>query len=167
MKSLTNYTLLIAFLITLLSCKKQPIDPCSGMLSQGPPLRIGMLLYDKVKGENLVLSKTLAETDIKVTAQPSGKTVTNWRLFKAQNSPLNGMFELIVFHEKKGQYHYNVEIKGLGSVVIAYTITQEKSDNPCRSYNYPMSGLLATDHEFEQFVYQGKTMLNVIKVFIL
>ena len=158
---------MIALLITLLSCKKQPTsDPCSGMLSEGPPLRIGMLLYDKAKSENLVLSKAISESDIKVTAQPSGNTIDNWRLVKSQGSPMDGMLELSVFHETAGQRYYKVEVKGLGNVSIGYTITQQKSDNPCRTFSYPMSGLLSTDHDFEQLVYQDKKLPNVIKVFL-
>lgn len=167
MKKQANYTLLLCLLTIFLGCKKQPANPCDGISNQSPPLQVGMMLYDKAKGENLVLSKPVETTDIKVTELQTGKSIHNWRLIKAANSPLNGMLEIAAFHEKAGQYLYKVEIKEIGTVTIGYTISQEKTDNPCRTYSYPMSALKSIDHDFEPFVHQDKPIRNVIKVYVL
>lgn len=167
MKNLRNYTLLLALLMVFLGCKKQVHNPCDGLLNQGPPLQVGMMLYHKAKGENLALTKPIEAADINVTDLQTGKPTPNWRLNKAVNSPLNGMIEIAAFHEKAGQYLYKVDIKEIGTVTIGYTISQEKTDNPCRTYSYPMTGLKSTDHNFEPFIHQDKPVRNVIKVYVL
>lgn len=165
MIKLTTYTSLIFLFITLLACRKHTNNPCDGILNESPPKKIGILLYHKATGDNLVLSNPIEETDIKVVALPSGNTINNWRLLKSANSPFNGMLEMAVFHEKAEQHSYKIEIKGMGTFAIAYSISQEKTDDPCKTYTYPMSGLKSTDHDFEQLVLQDKPIPNIIKVY--
>ena len=165
MTKLTAYISLIFLLVTLLACNKQSTNPCNGILNESPPKKVGLLLYHKITGDNLVLSKPIEETDIKVIALPSGNTVNNWRLLKAANSPFNGMLEMAVFHESAGQHAYKIEIKGMATFAIAYAISQEKTDDPCKTYAYPMSELKSTDHDFEPLVLQDKPIPNFIKVY--
>ena len=113
-----------------------------------------------------MLIKPIEHSDIKVIELKTGNRFNNWRLVKAANSPLNGMLGIAVFHEKAGQYFYKVEIKDMGTVAIDYMISQEKTDNPCRVYSYPMTGFQSTDHDFEHVVYQYKQIPNFIKVYL-
>lgn len=167
MKKLTTYVLLIAFSTLIIACSKKPVDPCGEVSIDNPPLKIGILLYSKATGENLVISKPIEKNDIKILEMQSGNTINNWQLVKTANSPFNGMLEIGALNDKAGQYVYKLEIKGIVSANISYTISKEEIGIPCKTLHYPMTGLKSTDHESEQFVYQNQRLPHVIKVFIL
>lgn len=133
-------------------------------MNESPPLVIGVMLLDKQTGNNLIQTGALNAEDIKVSIVKTGAVFNNWRIINAANSPMNGMLEFAVFHEKADEYTYKIELKNLGTFNVSYTIKQEKTNNPCKVYYYPMDGLKVSDHEFESFKYQDKTYPNVVVV---
>ncbi len=159
--------LLISLFITLLGCEKQTKNPCDGLMNESPPLKIGIFVFDNAKGDNLILTNALEASDIKVTEMQTGNTFNSWRIIKTPNSPLNGMLEIAVFNEKANDYSYKIELKGLGTILMGYTIKQEKTNDPCKIYNYPMNGLKSTSHNFELFKHEDKTLPNIIKIHLL
>ena len=164
-----KYLTLFTFMLCLTAgCKKsnKNIDPCEGLLNESPPMRIGILVESKQSGENLILANGLTGADIKVsnlqTAVPQG----NWRIIDSDMSPMNGMLELSVFHEKAGVYSYKVDLKNLPSITFSYTIKQEPTDNPCKKFSYPMENLQAVGNEFIPFKAAENTYPNIIKILL-
>lgn len=158
-------TLLIPFLVCLfLGCKTSPANPCDGLMNQSPPLRIGLVLFDKHTGDNLFQTNVLKEDDIKVTVLQTGNVVRNWRVINSPNSPLNGVLEFAMFHETAGEYVYKIELKKRGTINLSYIITQEKTNDPCKMYSYPINNIKVLNHDFEQFKYEGKTSPNILAV---
>lgn len=166
MNKLTKCILLITLCIFQMACTQKPADPCLGVSIENPPLKIGILLYNKSSGENLALGKPVEKDEIKIIEMQSGNTVNNWQLVNTANSPFNGMLEFAALNDKAGTYVYKLEIKGIGLTTISYTITKQGIGMPCNIFHYPISRLKSTDHESEQFVYQNQRLPHVIKVFL-
>lgn len=164
MKTLTQYTFLIAFFCLFVGCKRSTNNPCEGLMNESPPLRIGVMLIDRQTGNNLIQTNALKAEDIKVTIAQTGSTFNDWRIINTTNSPFNGMLEFTAFHEKAAEYAYKIELKNLGTVNLSYTIKQEKTNDPCKMYYYPMEGLKVSGHDFEPFKYEDKTYPNVVVV---
>jgi len=169
MKTPRFSSFLLLIIALSLGCKKpteNPENPCSGILNESPPLKVAILLADKQSGSNLILSSSLTAADIKLSLSGPIVPATNWRIINTPASPLYGMLELAVFHEKAGEYHYRIEAKGLKEVEFSYTIKQVKSGSPCKPYAYPMEGLKAVNHEFAPLKIGDNNYPNGIKVLI-
>jgi hypothetical protein len=166
MNHLLRYTLLLSLFVALFGCKKQTKNPCDGVLNESPPKKIGLLLFDKAKDENLILVKALQPADIKVTISETNETHNSWRIVKAQGSPLDGMLEINFFNEKAGDYAYKVEVNGIGTVTIGYTIKQGNTDDPCRAYVYSLTAVKSTSHDFAPMTNNNTTIPNIIKVWL-
>jgi hypothetical protein len=169
MKTLKFCALLLLITSLCFNCKKtgkNPEDPCNSILNENPPLKVAIVLADKQSGNNLILSTGLTAADIKLSLSGSTMPVTNWRLINTPASPLYGILELAVFHEKAGEYRYKIEAKGLKEVEFSYTIRQVKSESPCKIYAYPMEGLKAINQDFVPLTFGDKNYSNGIKVLI-
>ena len=168
MKILRYSILLLVLFSVLLGCKKngENSDPCDGILNERPALRVMIVLADKQTGDNLILKKGITTTDLKIMLEGTATPLTNWRIVNIPGSPLIGMLELAVFHEKAGEYQYKIETKGLSDVEFSYTIKQVKSDSPCKLYYYPLEGLKATNQDYTKLEIGDKTYPYGIKVLL-
>lgn len=164
MKKLLRSPFLFAFFCLFLACKTSINDPCDGLMNESPPQKIGVLLLDKRTGNNLLQTDLINLDDIKVTLGQTGAVFKNWRVINSSNLAMNGIIELAVFHEKAGEYSYKIELKNLSTVDLSYIIKQEKTNDPCKTYSYPMSNFKVLNHDFEQFKYEGKTAPNILVV---
>lgn len=165
MNALIKYTFFSCFFL-FLSCKRSVNNPCEGLLNESPPLRIGVILIDKQTGKNLLETSQFNTGDIKVTVAGTENVFSNWRIIKNANTPLNGLLEFSVFHEKAGVYAYKIELKDLATVNLSYTIRQEQTGDPCKQYYYPMENLKVLNYDFVPFKYEDKTLPNFVVVTI-
>jgi len=162
-----RYSILLLFLFSALpGCKKNGLnsDPCDGILNESPPSKVVVVLTDKQTGDNLILKNGLTAADLKITLAGKAMPLTNWRVVNSPGSPLNGMVELAVFHEKAGEFRYNIQAKGIADIEFAYTVKQVKSDSPCKLYYYPLEGLKATNHDYVKLEIEDEIYPNGIKV---
>jgi len=169
MKTLNFFSFLLIIFTLTMSCKKpwkNPEDPCNGIMNESPPSKVGIVLADKSSGNNLILSGGLTAADLKLTLSGSTTPLTNWKIINTPGSPLNGILELAVFHEKAGEYRYKIEAKGLQSVEFSYTIKQVESDNPCKIFAYPIEGLKAINWNFVPLEIGNKIHPTGIKILI-
>jgi hypothetical protein len=166
MKILRYSILLLVLFSALPGCKKNGVnlDPCAGILNESPPSKVVIAVTDKQTGDNLILKNGLTAADLKITLAGIATPLTNWRVLNSPGSPMNGMLELVVFHEKAGEFRYKIEAKGLADVEFSYAVKQVKSDSPCKLYYYPLEGLKATNQDYVKLEIGDKIYPNGIKV---
>lgn len=164
MKMHLKFTFLIVLFCLFLGCKTSTSNPCDGLMNESPPLRIGLILVDQETGTNFLQKNGLKGEDVKVTNASTGVIASNWRINNIPNSPMDGMLELVMFHEKVGSYGYKIELKDLSIINVSYAITQEKTDDPCKIYRYPISSLKVLNHDFDFFKHENRITPNILVV---
>lgn len=163
MKCLFLNLVLSALFFTIAGCNKNP-NPCEGMLSQAPPRTVGLVVLDETNGKNILLNTPDAD-DIKVYDEESGKLLPNWRIIQAPDGhPLNGALELPLFDQTEGDHSFDIQINGIEPIILSYTISKGKNDNPCLPYLPPLTALKVLNHTWELFENEGKPVPNIVVI---
>lgn len=85
-------------------------------------------------------------------------------MYRTESSPLNGAVLLPVFNETPSEYQYDMQMGNAGTVTLSYTVNQEKSDSPCRTYSYSIRDIRIVNQPYEAFQYEGKTYPKILVV---
>lgn len=161
------FTLIILTATLTMGCRKKDSsnNPCEGVLNESPPVTAILKIVDKTTGENLLTNGTIKETDVTVIYKHNNKDPKNWYIFKTDpntTSPYHGTLRFSIFNETEGQHLYQVQLGSKGSATLSYTVTEKKTENPCKPYAYPISDFKLTDHPFTLMEIQGKEQPNFL-----
>lgn len=160
--------ILIAMICMISSCKKDSNseqNPCDNLLNEASPRSIGIAFTDKENGSNLVLANAFGAKEISVIIGETGKPFNNWRIVKSSdNSPLNGFMEIRFFNETPGDHSFKIQIEGKETIILSYTILKEKSEDPCRLFSYPITGLKILNYNWDLYKHNGTIVPLVLVV---
>lgn len=130
-------------------CHKSKKDtPCDGVVSEGTPTQVGLLLVDGQTGENILLAKNIDPATITITTDPADIPQEKGMIVKDAASPLNGALMFHIADTKKGVFKYKISIPNVGNTTLSYTNKEEKSDNPCRPFYINVADPVIEDHPF-------------------
>lgn len=164
MRSLFLSLVSAALFFTIAGCGKDA-NLCEGMLSQTPPPTVGLVVLDQTDGKNFILKNALDADDIKVSDEKTGKTLQNWRIIVGPGDhPLYGALELPVFDRTEGDHTLNIQINGIGPILLSYSISKEKNNSTCQPYYYPVTALRVSNHAWEVFEHNGKPIPEIVVV---
>lgn len=127
-----GFLLVIALLVIAACNKSAEVDPCEGLLNEGPPRLIGFRLVDRLTGENIVLRDSIRESDIHVGAGATGDTSLQGNMERNINSPYHGWFWFPQSVFRAGLFRYRLELPGYSPVSLSHTNTLEAVDEPCQ-----------------------------------
>lgn len=149
-----------AFIFCIITgCQKTETDPCEGLLSESPPVEIIVKFVDKQTHETLLVDPA----EIIIKEKKSGSLYKNWHVYN-RTGPLNGAISLPVFSEKPGEFQYQIKLGEAGTVLLYYQISRKESDNPCRTYSFPVHDVKIVDQPFDVFQYEGKAYPRILVV---
>jgi len=155
------FPLLFILLTTFTSCRKTETNPCEGLLSESPPSEILVKFVDKQTKETILADAAT----IKITDKKSGNLYTHWGIYnRSGSSVLNGAISVHVFNESVAEYQFGIQLGDIGTAILSYKINRTETDNPCRSFAYPISDIKIIDQPFDIFQQDGKTYPMILVV---
>ncbi|MEJ5146578.1 MULTISPECIES: hypothetical protein [unclassified Sphingobacterium] len=162
-KLITPILILVATFCLIASCKKN--RNCDNILNQAPPRRIDFTFTDKESGSNLILTDAFGEKNISVSVGETGIPFYDWRIIKgSENSPMNGFMEIIFFNDTPGDHSFKIQIQGKETIILSYTILKEKSEESCRLFSYPITGLKILNYSWDIYKQNGSIVPLVLVV---
>lgn len=132
-----------------LGCQKsKPANPCEGVLNEGTPIQVGLILVDGQTGENILLSKNIDTSTITITPGVTDVPSERGVIIKEPRSPMYGSLMFHIADTKKGAFKYKISIPNVDSITLSYTNKEEESDNECNPYYINVTDPVIEDHQF-------------------
>lgn len=128
--------------------KSKQADPCEGVLSEGTPTQVGLVLVDGQTGENILLSKNIDASTITITSEATDIPSEQGVIVKESGAPMYGSLVFYIADTKKGAFKYKINIPDVGSATLSYTNKEEKSNNECNPYYITVTDPVIEDHQF-------------------
>lgn len=128
--------------------KSKQANPCDGVVSEGTPTQVALILKDGQTGDNILLAKNIDATTITITTEPADLPLEKGMIVKEAASPLNGALIFHIADTKKGAFKYKVTIPNVGNTTLSYTNKEQKTDNPCNPFYINVADPVIEDHQF-------------------
>lgn len=128
--------------------KSNHTNPCEGVLSEGTPTMVGLILLDGQTGENILLSKNVDASSITITPEASDVPSEQGMIVKQPGSPMDGSLVFHIADTKKGAFTYKIDVTGVGSITLSYTNKEEKSNNECNPYYINVTDPVIENHQY-------------------
>ncbi|MVT07828.1 hypothetical protein [Chitinophaga tropicalis] len=149
--SLTKNLLLIFLgaVIFAPGCRKsKQSDPCEGVVSEGTPTQVGLILIDGQTGENILLSKNIDTATISIIPEGTGLPPERGVIVKEPRAPMYGSLMFHIADTKKGAFKYTINIPDVDRVTLSYTNIEKESGNKCNPYYITVTDPVIVDHQF-------------------
>jgi hypothetical protein len=128
--------------------KSKQANPCEGIISEGTPTQVGLVLIDGQTGENILLSKNIDASTITITPEATDIPSEQGVIVKQSGAPMYGSLVFHIADTKKGAFKYKVSIPNVGSATLSYINKEEKSNNECNPYYISVTDPVIEDHQF-------------------
>lgn len=128
-------------------CQKQS-NPCDGVVSEGTPTQVGLVLINGQTGENIFLTKDIDTSTITITPAATNVPLESGIIIKESGSPMYGSLVFHIADTKEGTFKYNIHIPEVANTTLSYTNKKEKSDNACNPYYISVNDPVIEDHQF-------------------
>ncbi|GAA0562094.1 hypothetical protein [Chitinophaga japonensis] len=128
--------------------KSKPSNPCEGIVSEGTPTLVGLVLVDGQTGENILLSRNIDTSTITIIPEATDIPAERGAIVKEPGAPMYGSLVFRVADTKEGAFKYTINIPDVASATLSYTNKKEKSGNECNPYYIVVTDPVIEDHEF-------------------
>lgn len=128
--------------------KSKQSDPCEGVLSEGTPTLVGLVLIDGQTGENVLLSENIDTSTITIIPEVTDIPAERGVIEKRPGAPMYGSLVFHIADTKEGVFKYKVNIPDVASATLSYTNKKVKSDNACNPYYITVADPVIVDHQF-------------------
>ena len=128
--------------------KSKQANPCEGIISEGTPTQVGLVLIDGQTGENILLSKNIDASTITITPEATDAPSEQGMIVKQSGAPMYGSLVFHIADTKKGAFKYKINIPNVDSATLSYTNKEEKSDNECKPYYISVTDPVIEEHQF-------------------
>jgi hypothetical protein len=130
-------------------CQKSKHDnPCEGVVSEGTPTQVGLVLIDGQTGENILLARNIDASTITITSDATGTASETGVIIKQSGAPMYGALVFSIADTKKGTFKYSINIPAVDSTTLSYINKEEKTNNECNPYHINVTDPVIEDHQF-------------------
>lgn len=128
--------------------KSKQANPCEGIISEGTPTQVGLVLIDGQTGENILLSKNIDASTITITPEATDVPSEQGVIVKQPAAPMYGSLVFHIADTKKGAFKYKINVPNVGSATLSYINKEERSNNECNPYYISVTDPVIEDHQF-------------------
>jgi hypothetical protein len=121
---------------------------CDDIVSEGTPTQVGLTLIDRQTGENILLSKNVDPTTIKITSETTGVPAEQGMIVTQSGAPLYGALVFNIADTKKGAFKYKISIPNVDTATLSYSNREENSNSPCSPTYIVVGDPVIEDHQF-------------------
>lgn len=90
--------------------KSKQSDPCEGVVSEGTPILVGLVLVDGQTGENILLSGDIDTATITIIPEATDIPAERGAIEKRPGAPMYGSLVFHIADTKEGAFKYKVNI---------------------------------------------------------
>lgn len=138
--------------------KSKQSDPCEGVVSEGTPTQVGLILIDGQTGENILLSKNIDTATISIIPEGTDLPPERSVIVKEPRAPMYGSLMFHIADTKKGVFKYTINIPDVDSVTLSYNNIEKESGSQCNPYYISVTDPVIEDHQFT-FSWAGSRLL--------
>lgn len=128
--------------------KSKQANPCEGVVSEGTPTQVGLILLDGQTGENILLSKNIDTSTITIIPEATDVPSERGEIIKQSGAPMYGALVFHIADTKKGAFKYKINIPDVDTATLSYTNKEEKTNNECNPYYINVSDPVIEGHQF-------------------